>query len=494
MDTRAGIGCVLGVLLAACSSSKEQGGFDGGGPDGSFADSGSGGGHDAAAEDGPMIHFGSDSGDGPAGCTGIACNVASCPGGGTTTVEGYVYAPNGTLPLYDVQVFVPNAALDTFPKGVQCQNCGTPISGAPITTALSDSTGHFKLTGVPTGTNIPLVVQLGKWRRETFIPSVKSCVTTTLTDPNMTRLPKNQKEGSMPHIALTAGGCDHMGCMLPKIGIDPAEFGFQSDGYNKAVNVYNAETGGDSSATAASNLWGDYSLLSTYDVGIFSCECEEPPEAPAGSAYYANVTKYLGAGGRIFTTDFMYTWYKYSPDPNMGGTPVGSSTIGIGEIIGGAPGGGNPVDLVSSFPKALALTQWIKYVFSGKPLPSGATYPFDSDSQIGEVQADYVFSNIQSVSATKTVTWATSPSPMGPRVFTVDTPVGMPTDKQCGRGVHLDIHIDQADGENVGPGYPTTGCNTTMKPEEAMFAFFFFDLSSCIQNEMTMPEPPPPIH
>ncbi len=489
MNFRAGIGCLLGVLLAACSSSKEQGGFDGG-ADGSFADSGSSGGHDSGMTDGMMIHLGTDAPDGAMGCTGIACNVATCSGGGTTTVEGYVYAPNGTLPLYDVQVFIPNAALDPFPKGVQCQNCGTPISGAPITTALSDSTGHFKLTGVPTGTNIPLVVQLGKWRRQTFIPSVKSCVTTTLTDPNMTRLPKNQKEGSMPHIALTAGGCDNMGCMLPKIGIDPAEFGFQSDGYNKAVNVYNASTGRDTTATAATNLWGSSSLLNTYDVGIFSCECEEPPEARYGSPYYKTVTDYMNAGGRIFTTDFMYTWYKFSPDLNMGGT--GGATIGIGQIAGGAPAGGNPVDLVSSFPKALALTQWLKFVFSGKVLPSGATYPYDSDAQIAEVMADFVFSNVQSLSATKTVTWANSPSPEGPRIFTVDTPVSKPTDMQCGRGVHLDIHIDQ--DQSVDTGYPTSGCNTTFKPEEAMFAFFFFDLSSCIQNEMTMPEPPPPIH
>ncbi len=468
------------LVLGACGGTSGGGGFDGG--------------MDATKHgfDSGMLHFGGDGGSEAAGpCTGIACNVEHCSGGGSTTVDGYVYAPNGTLPLYDVQVFIPNAPLEPLAKGVQCQNCGAPLSGNPITTALSDSKGYFKLTGVPTGTNIPIVVQLGKWRRETYIPTVTGCALTTLTDPNMTRLPKNQSEGSMPHIALTAGGCDNMGCMLPKVGIDPAEFGYESDGYNKAVNVYNGETGGDSSATPASDLWGNSSLLNTYDVGVFSCECEEPPEAPAGSMYYANVQNYLNAGGRIFTTDFMYTWYKFSPDPNMGGTPVGSPTIGIGEIIGGAPIGGSPVNLINSFPKALALTQWLAYVFSGKPLPSGATYPFDMLAQMDAVQPDVVFSNVQSLNPTKTVTWAVSPSPTGPRVFTVDTPVGKTSDMQCGRGVHLDIHIDQSDGETVGPGYPTSGCNMTMRPEEAMFAFFFFDLSSCIQNEMSMPMPPP---
>ena len=64
-----------------------------------------------------------------------------------------------------------------------------------IATALSDPTGHFILTGVPSGANVPIVVQLGKWRRQTSIPMVNGCIDNPLTDPNLTRLPKNQMEG-----------------------------------------------------------------------------------------------------------------------------------------------------------------------------------------------------------------------------------------------------------------------------------------------------------
>jgi hypothetical protein len=77
-----------------------------------------------------------------------------------------------------------------------------------------------------------------------------------------------------------------------------------------------------------------------------------------------------------------------------------------------------------------------------------------------------------------------------PRVFTVDTPVGKPTAMQCGRGVHLDAHIDS--DQTVGPGYPAKGCTEPLAPAEAMFAFFFFDLASCIQDETQPPKPPPP--
>jgi hypothetical protein len=492
----------IGSLFAATCLAAACGG--GSSPTG-FTTSGDGGAGTDATVDGP--HGGGmdgfsllpDSGhvDAPPPCTGIACNVKSCGGGSSTEVTGTVYAPNGTLPLYDVQVFIPNSPLEPFPKGVQCDQCGAPVSGSPITTALSDSSGKFTLTGVPDGADIPIVVQLGKWRRQAIIPMVNACTVNALTDPNLTRLPKNQLEGSMPHIALTTGGCDNMGCMLPKVGIDPMEFGYQSDGYTKAINTYVGDNASAiPGAAPASTLWGSPTLLDTYDVGIFSCECEEALDSKGGSpssADFANVTDYLDKGGRIFTTDFQYTWYKYSPDPALGGSPVGSSTIGIGDIIGGAPLAGlppDPMNLVTSFPKGLAMAQWLQMVFPSNPY--------------GQVVPDVIFANVDSLLASKTVTWATSPDDEGafedpavdagpgdpPRVFTVDTPVGKPTAMQCGRGVHLDAHIDS--DQTVGPGYPTTGCSDPLAPDEAMFAFFFFDLSSCIQNEKTTPVPPPP--
>jgi hypothetical protein len=493
-------GCILLVtsLGAACGGAAVSG-FDGGGG----KDGGGGGGPDAPnGKDSGVPILVMDTGTNPDGagpCTGIACNVQSCTGGGQTTVSGYVYAPNGTLPLYDVQVFIPNAALVPFTKGVQCENCGAPLSGEPIATALSDATGHFMLTGVPSGANVPIVVQLGKWRRQTNIPMVNGCIANTLTDPNLTRLPKNQMEGSMPHIALTAGGCDQMGCMLPKVGIDPMEFGSQADGYNKAVNVYNGDGGtAGLGATPAMNLWGDATVLNTYDEAIFSCECYEAPDSKGtfGSPAFGVVTDYLNAGGRIFTTDFQYTWYKFSPDPNIGEATAGSPTTGLGEIIGGAPGGGSPMTLVTTIPKAVSLAAWLKNVFSGVPLPSGATFPLDMYSQSGEVNPDVMYANIQSLDPTKTITWANSPGFGGPatapRIFTVDTPVGVASTMQCGRGVHIDAHVDNDAANRVGPGYPTSGCSATLKADEAAFAFFFFDLSSCISNEH-MPPPPPPV-
>jgi hypothetical protein len=117
-------------------------------------------------------------------------------------------------------------------------------------------------------------------------------------------------------------------------------------------------------------------------------------------------------------------------------------------------------------------------------------------SQLGEVNPDVMYANVQSLDPTKTITWANSPGfggpAIAPRIFTVDTPVGVASTMQCGRGVHIDAHVDNDAANRVGPGYPTSGCSATLKADEAAFAFFFFDLSSCISNEH-MPPPPPPV-
>ena len=72
---------------------------------------------------------------------------------------------------------------------------------------------------VPVGTNIPVVIQTGKWRRQITLPMVKACQDNVFAGADTFRLPKNQSEGHLPKIAMTRGKADRRECLMRRIGI-----------------------------------------------------------------------------------------------------------------------------------------------------------------------------------------------------------------------------------------------------------------------------------
>ena len=61
-------------------------------------------------------------------CVNLQCQKVECAGAPPTSISGTTYAPNGKLPLYNVTVYVPNAALEPFPAGITCDRCGAVAS------------------------------------------------------------------------------------------------------------------------------------------------------------------------------------------------------------------------------------------------------------------------------------------------------------------------------------------------------------------------------
>lgn len=485
--SRLAVASLLTVLAAgACARLDSIGDKDGSAGSSGAGPTGTGG---AGASPGTPMTGGRDATvvdvapvDRPPPCVGLQCQQTACPGGVTTSISGTAYAPNGKLPLYNVMVYVPNAPLEPLPVGVSCDRCGQP-TGHPIASAITDEEGKFVIKNAPAGKNIPLVLQVGKWRRQVTIPEVASCSDTALADPNLTRLPANRKEGDLPRTAATTGNCDRLGCLLPKLGVDPAEMGVA--GEDKSVIFYQGDTiplsdyDGPPNKKNASVLWSSVDELSKFDMVLLSCECREAIVNKGMMAYEA-MGAYLNKGGRIFGTDFMYVWYKQAVDAGLRGALT---------VTGGAPAGDSPMTIDTTFPKGKALADWMKFV--------------DPTVVYGQIRSEEVFDNLAAAMPGTSQVWASSTSPRNakaahPRIVTINTPASLPADKQCGRAVHIDAHISMlrtSDLFDPTSNPPTLrpfpkNCGTELDKGEIALAFFLFDLAACIQDDTKPVEPP----
>jgi hypothetical protein len=407
--------------------------------------------------------------EGGSGCSGLQCQIASCAAGSPTTVSGVVYDPAGKNPLYNAYVYVPRNASDVppaFGSGASCDTCGGTGSFNALQVAQTDAAGRFTLTNVPSGANIPIVVVMGKWRREIVLTTVSSCRDNTVsgncTAPSaadcMFRLPKNQRDGydpvartytkaDIPQIAIVSGGADPFDCLLLKAGIDPAEFGDNAS--TKRVHYYesdarpgNSLNAGYGSQIVGSTLWNNFNSrapsMMSYDVILLPCEGAAINKQTTGNTPYANLIRYANAGGRSFITHYGYVWLEYpaakgyvaAPD-NWGSvatwTPTGStmtSTVNTQDPLTGIVNVG--------FPKGGTFATWLQNV-------SATTTPGQLTIHEGRQDLTTIGANAQS--------WMTATNtryPLFPtytNLFTFNTPWAAAAANQCGRVVYSDFHV-----------------------------------------------------
>ena len=420
-------------------------------------------------------------------CTRGSCTAQPCAGGGKTTVSGTVYDPAGKVPLYNVVVYVPNAALDPVPEGASCDRCGATVSGKPIASAITDEAGHFSLENVPVGADVPLVLQVGKWRRELTVPMVANCTDTALTDKDQTRLPRNQSEGHIPKIALTTGGADALECLLRKIGIDDAEF-TPATGTGR-VNLYAGEGGTDHYSTALNGgaaiagvepWWNTVGNLMGYDMLLHSCEGDPSPTNKSMAARQA-FQQYTSAGGRAFLSHWHNYWIEHGPAP----FPMVANFDHQDDMP-------DPftATLDTSFPKGQAMANWLVNVGAsttpGQLVIRAAQHTVDTVNPMFSQRWIYSDANPASANVTEH-----NPST---QYFTFNTPADAPADQQCGRVVMSDIHVSNAGtpADESGTDLPfPTGCKATnLSPQEKALEFMLFDLSSCIIPDSGTPLPP----
>src|SRR5678815_4319960 len=129
---------------------------------------------------------------------------------------------------YNAIVYVPNEPLSPLAHGAVCDpTCEGLGVTAPLTISLTDVEGRFTLHDVPAGSNVPVVVQIGKWRRRFTVPFVSACVDNPLPD-KAARLATEPLETSpdddVPRIAVGTGAEDALECLLAKLGVAQSQF------------------------------------------------------------------------------------------------------------------------------------------------------------------------------------------------------------------------------------------------------------------------------
>ncbi len=446
----------------------------------------------ASAGEGSIDPFGhGDSGltDSGKPCVNLCKQQVKCDAGKVTSISGKVFDPAGKVPLYNAVVYVPNAAVDPITTGASCDKCGA-VSGDPLVTAITDATGSFKLLNVPVGKSIPLVVQVGKWRRQIVIPEVAACVDLPITDPQTIRLPKNQSEGDMPQMAIATGASDPFECLLLKIGIDKAEFTPDTAVPDGRVHYYQSN-GVDLNPKSpdADSLWNDVAKMKKHDIIMLPCEGTPigKPDVDGGLSPKKNLESYANLGGRVFTTHYGYVWLAnvgVGTEAGSGGDPVGPFTS-TGNWKGEFPiieANLNPpfdTKIDQSFPKGDAYAHWLMNV--------------DASTTLGQLTVIESRHDLVKENNPPAQRWNYEADfhGEGPGVMhiTFNTPLGVADDKVCGRVVFSDFHVSAAalSGQTYFPDSCLAG---DLTPQEKALEFMFFDLSSCIQSDKTPPQPP----
>jgi hypothetical protein len=467
---------------------------------------------------------------GQCGCTGVCQQVPTCPAGQTTSLTGTVYDPAGKHPLYNALVYVPNnpsdPGLQPFPAGITCDVCGATAAGDPLVTTFTAPDGTFTLNGVPVGAAIPLVVQLGRWRRQFTVNIATSCGANAVPASTLT-MPKNHTEGDIPRIGVLTGGFDPMECVLRKMGVQDGEFTnpggtghiqfyladqthvppnpFSPFDVVCPPNPYGSGAQIDPTTPGQAALFGSSGgkpTIDQYDLVVLACEGYEE----SVQANWSNLGAYTSAGGRVFMSDFAYDWMaatKACTKSNQCGAGgscqqgfctnannvnenpayTGVATWHTLQNPQGSPQTGT-IDLVNN-PKGAAFEKWLEIVGSSAP---GS----------GNVSLNPVFQNSDSVTAPtqRWLYWGNGT----PIHFTFNTPVGGTSATQCGRVVFSDWHADNLGFAGSWGSCPTTTplpstapfyshgmtfpaeCDTNpMTPQEAILEFMLFDLTSCVQ-------------
>ncbi len=481
----------IALVLSAssgCSSANAPLVYGDGGSSSSGSGSGSSSGGGTGASSGGCTGFSCGSSGGGVTCAaGTGKQCINTTGGCNTQITGTVYDPAGQNPIYNVAVYVPSAPLLTLPKGVACGSCQDLYTGNPIAAGVTDAKGNFTIPNAPAAASVPLVVQIGKWRKAYTVQNVTECQTTQVTQKLTLpgKMDPNDSAVSMPDIAISTGGADSLECLLKRIGVDDSEFvGGAGKGHIHIFAGYNGATASAGTPSSYSGLWDSKADIEANDVVLLSCEGSETRDSGnqlITATDQAILQQYANDGGRVFASHFHYKWFNDGPlsTPALATWVTGSQTIldtqSFPGVVTQTLANGQP------FPEGVALQQWLTNV--------GALTN-------GQLPIWYARHNVTTTNFPPVQQWITldksvGAAPGAPQYFSFDT--GKSGEGGvCGRVVYSDLHVSGGPGQSTNgvPGdYPgfnfggvvPSGCAAhPLTPQEKALEFMLFDLSSCI--------------
>jgi hypothetical protein len=367
-----------------------------------------------------------------------------------------VYAPNGTDPLPNVTVYIPNAPVSAFTPGVSCPVVGQAPSGSPLVGTTTGVDGSFTLVNVPVGSNIPLVIQSGRWRRQLTIAGTTACTANPLP-ANFAVMPKNQSEGDIPKIAIATGSVDEVECVLRKVGIADSEF--TNPGGTGRVNLYSGSNSPgaliDSTTPSQGTLMANPATLSQYDVLMLPCQGGQYIQ-PA--AQLANFINFANAGGRVYSSHYSYVWmYNNPPFNGVANWAVNQNgTLGTGTAT-----------IDTTFSDGQTLAQWLQEVGASTTLGQAAlnTIKHDMNGVIAPTRSWMTLNQ----------TLNTDTSPVMQMTF--DTPIGAGVN-QCGRVLFNEYHVENPASSPTGVKFPNECPNSPMTPQEKLLEYSLFELAN----------------
>jgi hypothetical protein len=448
-----------------------------------------------------------------------------------------VYIPNSTTgPSYGVQPFTTRAN-ETHAQ--QCSTCGADVTGNPLVKTTTKFDGTFTLSNVPVGTTIPVVIQLGRWRRIFTVSTAcgTNMVNATGMPAGVLRMPRNQTEGDIPLTAISTGDVDAIECVLLKMGVDAAEFVAYSGTATGRIQLYQgngavASSGGttppETTLMGTSTTTGTYN---NYDQVILPCWGVDPTTAGSANAKSAaeltNLVTYGGNGGHFFATHYSYAWlYANNPYSTTANWNVNRNTA-INSMNGTVSQSVPPTTPVTT---PGVFVEWLNYI---KALNTNTTPPAAPPNPALVTIAN-ARHDVNSV-VTPSADWIDGQDPGHNNEamllhYTFDTPVG--STSQCGHAIFSDFHVtnsatgaDQCQQNsdcpsgtcsklnatctqnsdcgtagrcgnggtcnrgtcNVAafPSQSTAYCGTTMTAQEKILEYMIWDLAQCVPGQPT---------